>query len=74
MFNEVCVSSAYSFVSKKLKVNYGIFDLYRVTAGVVSVVGLRGDSERNDVSLAFMEIFAYADTILVPIVVPLICR
>ena len=37
MFIEVCVSSAYSFVSKKLRVNYGILDMYRVTAGVVKV-------------------------------------
>ena len=37
MFNEVCVSSAYAFVSKKLRVNYGIFDMYRMTTGVVSV-------------------------------------
>ena len=37
MFNEVCASSAYSFVSKKLKVNYGILDVYRMTAGVVKV-------------------------------------
>ena len=37
MFNEICVSSAYSFVSKKLRVNYGMFDVYRVTAGVVKV-------------------------------------
>ena len=38
MFNEVCASSAYSFVSKKLRVNYGILYMYRVTAGVVKVV------------------------------------
>ena len=31
------VSSAYSSVSEKLRVNYGIFDVYRVTAGVVNV-------------------------------------
>ena len=37
MINEVSVSSAYSFVSKKLRVNYGIFHMYRVTAGVVKV-------------------------------------
>ena len=37
MFNEVCVSSTYSFVSEKLGVNYGILDVYRMTAGVVKV-------------------------------------
>ena len=37
MFNEVCVSSAYSFVSKKLRVNNGILYVYRMTAGVVKV-------------------------------------
>ena len=37
MFNEVCVSSAYSFVSCKLRVNHGTLDMYRVTAGVVKV-------------------------------------
>ena len=37
MFNEVCVSSAYSIVCRKLRVNYGILDVYRVTAGVVKV-------------------------------------
>ena len=37
MFNEVCVSRAYSFVSKKLSVGYEIRDVYRVTAGVVKV-------------------------------------
>ena len=37
MFNEVCVSSAYSSVSEKLRVNYGILDMYRVTADVVKV-------------------------------------
>ena len=37
VFNEVCVSSAYSFVSKKLRVNYGILDVYRVTACIVKV-------------------------------------
>ena len=37
MFNEVCVASAYSFVSKKLRVNSGIHDVYRVTVGVVKV-------------------------------------
>ena len=41
MFNEVCVYSAYSFVSKKLRANYGILDVYQMTAGVVKVaVGL----------------------------------
>ena len=39
MFNDVCVSNACSFVSKKLRANYGIFDMYRVTAGVVKVAG-----------------------------------
>ena len=37
MFNEVSVSSAYSFVSKKLRVNYRILDVYQVTASVVKV-------------------------------------
>ena len=37
MFNKFSVSSAYSFVSKKLRVNYGILDAYWVTAGVVKV-------------------------------------
>ena len=37
VFNEVCVSSAYYFASMKLKVNYGILNVYRVTAGVVKV-------------------------------------
>ena len=37
VFNDVCVSSAYSFASKKLRVNYGILDMYRVIAGVVKV-------------------------------------
>ena len=37
MFKEVCVSSAYSLVSLKLRVNYGIPDMYRVTAVVVKV-------------------------------------
>ena len=37
MFNEVCGSSANSFVSKKLRVNYGILDEYRATAGAVKV-------------------------------------
>ena len=37
VFNEVCVSGAYSFVSGKLRVNYGILDVHRVTAGVVKV-------------------------------------
>ena len=38
MFNEICVSSAYSFVSNKLRVIYGIHDVYRFTVGVVKVV------------------------------------
>ena len=48
MFNSLLcsmksVSSAYSFVSKKLRVNYGILDVYRVTTGVVKVaVGICG--------------------------------
>ena len=37
VFNELCVSSAYSYVSKKLRVDHGILDVYRVTAGVVKV-------------------------------------
>ena len=37
MFNEFCVSSAYSFVTNKLRVNYGILDAYWVTAGFVKV-------------------------------------
>ena len=37
MFNGVCVSIAYSFVSKKLRVNYGILDVHLVTADVVKV-------------------------------------
>ena len=37
MFNDVCGSSANSFVSKKLRVNYGIVDVYRATAGAVKV-------------------------------------
>ena len=37
VLNEVCVSNAYSFVSKKLRINYGILDVYRVTSGVVKV-------------------------------------
>ena len=37
MFNEVCVSIAYSFVSKKMRVNYGILDVHRVIASVVKV-------------------------------------
>ena len=37
VFNEVCASSAYSFVCFKLRVDYGIIDVYRVTAGVVKV-------------------------------------
>ena len=37
MLNEVCVSNAYSFVFKKLIINYGILDVYRVTSGVVKV-------------------------------------
>ena len=37
MFNEVCVSSAYSCASKKFGVNYGILDVYSVTTGVVRV-------------------------------------
>ena len=36
--NDVSFSSAYSFSSRKLRVNYGILDVYRVTAGVVKVV------------------------------------
>ena len=35
MFNEVCISSAYSFVFMKLRVNYGILHMYRVAGGVV---------------------------------------
>ena len=37
VFNEVCTSSAYSHVSKKLSVNYGILCVYQVTASVVKV-------------------------------------
>ena len=37
MFNEVGVSSEYSFSSKKLRVNYGIIDVHQVTSGVVKV-------------------------------------
>ena len=37
MFNEVCVSSTCSFASKKLRVNYVIPDMYRLTAVVVKV-------------------------------------
>ena len=37
MFNEVSISSAYSFVSTKLRVNCGILDVHRITAGVVKV-------------------------------------
>ena len=37
MFNEVCFSSAYSLASEKQGVDYGILDVYRVTAGVVNV-------------------------------------
>ena len=37
MFNEVFVSIAFSFVSKKLRVNYGILDVHQVTAGVVKL-------------------------------------
>ena len=37
MFNDVSVSSAYSFASKKLRVIYVIIDVYRVTVGVVKV-------------------------------------
>ena len=37
MYNDVSFSSAYSFSSRKLRVNYGIPDVYRVTAGVVKV-------------------------------------
>ena len=37
VFNEVYVSSAYYFVSMKLRVNYIILDVYRMTAGVVKV-------------------------------------
>ena len=37
MIDEVCVSSTYFFVSKKLSVNYGILDMYWVTAVVVKV-------------------------------------
>ena len=35
MFNGVCIFSAYSFVCKILAVNYGILDVYSVTACVV---------------------------------------
>ena len=43
MLNGVSVSSAYSFVSMKLRANYGIIDVYMVTAGVVKVaVAIRG--------------------------------
>ena len=43
MFDEVCVSCAYTFVSKKLRVNYGILDVFWMTAGVVKVVvAIRG--------------------------------
>ena len=37
VFNEACVSNAYSFVSLKLRVNYGIVYMYPLTAGVVKV-------------------------------------
>ena len=35
VFNEECVSGAYSFVCKKLRVDYGILYVCRVTAGAV---------------------------------------
>ena len=37
MFNEVNVYNAYSSVSKKLRDNYGILDMYRLKVGVVKV-------------------------------------
>ena len=46
---------------------------YVVYVAIV-ILRFRGDEERNDVSITSMEILAYADVILVPIAVPLICK
>ena len=37
VFNEISVPGTYSFISNKLRVNYGIPYAYRLTAGVMKV-------------------------------------
>ena len=44
-----------------------------VFVAVYGMLGLRGDAERNDLSMTSIEIFAYAGSILVTIPLPLIC-